>query len=106
MIRFSACPARGILAAFFTLSLWGGAAAQTMCGPADQVQASLAERFGEVPAAAGMADGGAPVILLVNPSTGSWTVLGLSGSSACLITGGSSWHTVTRSPKPPPGKPL
>ena len=104
MIRFSDVVARVIPAAF-SLLCCGSLAAQTMCGPADRVQAQLAEQFGEVPEAAGMADGGAPVILLVNPSTGSWTILGLSGGSACLITGGSSWHTVTLS-KPLPGKPL
>lgn len=105
MIRFSAWLARGIPAAIFPALLCGGALGQTMWGPADKVQAQLAEQFGEVPAAAGMADGGAPVILLVNPTTGSWTVLGLAGASACLITGGSSWHSVTPL-KPLPGKPL
>jgi len=89
--RLTRLAAAALMAAFL---LPEAALSQALCAEREAVLAGLVDRFGEIPAAAGLAANGAIVELLVSPS-GSWTLLisrpdGLS----CLITGGDGWGPV------------
>lgn len=74
------------------------AMAQTMCGPRQSLGQMLAERYGEVPVAAGLASG-LIVELLVSPE-GSWTLIQTlpDRSLSCVIAGGDNW---VERPAPP-----
>ncbi len=69
------------------------------CGPPDKIVAAL-KKYGEQTTGAGMNSNGQPVLLQVNPETGTFTVLfRYSKEVTCLISGGSNWTDIE------PGKP-
>ena len=89
----------GFAVAFLTTPVM----AQTTCGQAGPILASLLAQYGEVPAYQAASSGGAPVAVLVNPDTGSWTMLYMPQPGlACMVATGNDWTTL---PAPLPGDP-
>ena len=73
------------------------------CGPAGPMLASLLTQYGEVPAYQAASSGGSPMAVLVNPDTGSWTMLYMPQPGlACMVATGNDWTTL---PAPLPGDP-
>lgn len=74
------------------------------CQPSDQLVALLGRAFGETMAGAGILSGeaGAAVGLMVNPETGSWTVVTFEAGQSCVLLFGQDWTGV---PQAPPGDP-
>ena len=73
----------------------GPAAAQSQCGPADQVLEGLAAQWGEYVAFMGIAANGLPLEIMLNPATGSWTALVLLPDGvACVLASGDDGERV------------
>jgi hypothetical protein len=78
-------------------------AAANPCFPRDELLALLAERYGEVPAGAGLSRGHL-VELLARPDGASWTVLVIRPDGvACPVAAGEGW-TDLREATPAPGE--
>lgn len=78
-----------LLAVLVLLSASGPALAAS-CGKAANMERVLADKYGEAPVAAGIANNGDTFAVYSNPSTGSFTVLMKSpdGLMACSIMSG------------------
>lgn len=64
--------------------------------------ATAKQRYGEVPAEAGVAANGWLAILFVDPADKSWTLaLQVPGGQMCFVAGGEDWGPIG----PPPGDP-
>lgn len=69
----------------------GAAQAQPACAPRAQLAQTLAQSWGEAPAALGLTRDGALVELWANPVTGSWTLmLTAPNGTACLLADGTA----------------
>ncbi len=78
------------LAAF---SLPGRAQAPPICAPTAAMLGTLAERYGERPAGAGVTSSGALLQLLIRPDARSWTVLLTRPNGvSCLLAAGHDWQ--------------
>lgn len=70
-----------------------------MCAPREDVLAAAESRYGEVLAAQGMSEAGIMVELLLNPETGSFTLLGTRPDGvSCIGPTGDVWLAVTPEP--------
>jgi hypothetical protein len=63
--------------------------ARPECGTAEEVLAHFRVRFGEDPLVHGMNASGHEMILLMSPSTRTWTLLLAQGEFACLVMAGT-----------------
>ncbi len=72
------------------------ARAETICGPAEQVDAGLRQQYGESPVAEATTAGGHPLTIYANLTTGTWTsVIHTEAGIACLAAAGEDWRLVT-----------
>jgi len=72
------------------------AAAQTSCGPREQLVKVLADQYKEDPVGIGLARPG-QVLEVFASSSGSWTmVMTMPDGKACLIAAGDNWEMVTK----------
>ena len=72
------------------------------CAPSLQVQKGL-EKYAEVPVGAGLNTKGLPVMIQMNPDTGTWTILiRTPDGTTCIISGGEG-YTVIAPEKTVPG---
>ena len=79
-------------------------AAALQCGSRDAVTVTLAERYGEVRQALGLAQNGV-VMELYAAETGSWTILiTRPDGMACLLAAGEDFQSLSEA-LPPPGDP-
>jgi len=76
------------------------APAQSICSPRDDAIAQLGRKYGEVPRAIGLADGGHVVEVLTSDRGGTWTIIvTLPNGVSCLVAAGENWENL---PPPPP----
>ena len=73
-------------------------AQQPRCGPTVELERSLRDRFGEAVAWVGR-DAAGPVVMTMNPGTGSWTVYSRRGEISCIVGAGEKGQMVDL-PKP------
>ncbi|MGO4524658.1 hypothetical protein AB4097_07305 [Microvirga sp. 2MCAF35] len=72
------------------------AAAQTSCGPREQLVKLLADQYKEDPVGIGLAQPG-QVLEVFASSGGTWTmVMTMPDGKACLIAAGNNWEMVTK----------
>lgn len=72
------------------------------CTPAHTIVKQLEEKYGEIPVAGGLAEGGGLIQVFVSP-TGGWTILSITiHGHACLVAHGQDWFSATL---PKPGEP-
>ena len=72
------------------------AAAQSSCGPREQLVKLLADQYKEDPVGIGLAQPGQVLEVFASPN-GSWTmVLTMPDGKACLIAAGDNWEMVTK----------
>jgi hypothetical protein len=70
------------------------AAAQSQCGPRQEVVKSLGDRFKEAPVGMGMTQPG-QVLELFASKTGSWTmVITNADGRSCLLAAGENWDMI------------
>src|SRR3954469_617126 len=94
MIRHPIAPF-AILGAILTYGITP-AAAQTSCGPREQLVKLLADQYKEDPVGIGLAQPG-QVLEVFASSAGSWTmVMTMPDGKACLIAAGNNWEMVTK----------
>jgi hypothetical protein len=67
------------------------AAAQELCGPATEVFEQFAEQYGERISAIGDHPGGFQVVILTNPTTGTFSVMHSDGQTACMVSLGANF---------------
>lgn len=92
-----------LVALYVTFSVAPAAAQGGMCAAREDVLAAAESRYGEVLAAQGMSEAGIMVELLLNPETGSFTLLGTRPDGmSCIGPTGDVWLTVTQEPKGSP----
>ena len=94
---------------FVVAVLLAGPVQASMCGPADKVLTHMKTAYGEVPAniaTVGTPAGVATMTIVVNPSTGTWTMLvhGKSGTMCSIDIDGENWTTVPPELVPEPQK--
>lgn len=79
------------------------AQAQTRCLPFAQAVQVLHQRYGEELVGTALAGQATPVLLCVNPDSGSWTLLASrADGTACILIAGQDW---VGKPLPPDGEP-
>jgi len=63
------------------------------CGPMKKISSGLSNLHGETPRAfAKLDEGGSPIIIFVNPTSGTWTIIMLmSDDIGCIVTSGTNW---------------
>jgi hypothetical protein len=89
---------------FLALLLAAGPAAAMQCGSRDAVTITLAERYGEVRQALGLAQNGV-VMELYAAQSGSWTiVITRPDGMTCLLAAGEEFQSIPQV-APPPGDP-
>ncbi len=83
---------RGALVAFLLcLAPVASSAQQAPCGPTGAVEKRIHDQYGETIAGAGMSQGNA-VFTLVNPTTGTWTILmRRPDGMTCVLMGGTGY---------------
>jgi hypothetical protein len=83
----------------------GAATAQGMpCGEAETVLSSLGRDYDEVAFLELTAARGQPVILMAEPGGGTWTIVVLDGTQACLVASGESWRSAAPASPTPEGE--
>lgn len=84
------------VAAFSCLLIAGPALAQrTPCGDGAALIAHLEKEWGERPSIIALDAAGRMVRILVNPETGTWSMLITGpGGPTCMISHGSDWESV------------
>lgn len=70
------------------------AAAQGTCAPPKEMAEFLERQYGEVPVMAAMAENDAPVMILANPETGTWTFVILTPGAACAVMSGEDFEAI------------
>lgn len=79
----------------FVVSSSPSAAQRTPCGDGSSIIAHLEKDWGEAPAVIALDAAGRMVRVLVNPETGTWSMLVTGpGGPTCLISHGSDWDSV------------
>jgi hypothetical protein len=63
--------------------------ARPECGTAEEVFEHFRARFGEVPLVHGSNSSGNEMVILMSPSTRTWTLLVAQGEFACLVMAGT-----------------
>lgn len=82
-------------ALFFVASSSPSAAQRTPCGDGAALVAHLERDWGEGPAVVALDAAGRMVRILVNPETGTWSMLVTGpGGPTCMISHGSAWESV------------
>ena len=76
-------------------------AQQPQCGPMAEVRKELSGKYGEHPAWVG-SDARGPVMLVMNPKTGTWSFLAIRNGLACFLGAGQDGQLVDL---PKPGEP-
>ena len=63
------------------------------CDPMEKITTGLNQMHGETPRAfAKLDEGGSPIIIFVNPTSGTWTIIMLmSDDIGCIVTSGTNW---------------
>ena len=95
-----------LLAAALALAAPAAAQQRLPCAPAETVISGLQQRYGERPAfEAVAAQNGAPIIVLVNPETRTFSLVLIlrERGVACLMVAGEKWTAI---PDSAPGQPL
>lgn len=70
-----------------------GPTGQTRCDLHGNILDYLAERWGEAPVAMGVSNQGGLVEVIVNPKTGSWTIVVTApGGASCIVSAGQGWR--------------
>lgn len=80
------------------LLLSAPAARAMICAPPEDVSVRLGGKYREVIVARALDDRGRPVLLYVNPDTGTWSMIVLLDGRACLSASGEGWRAA------PPGE--
>ena len=71
------------------------------CGAYEDLRAMLAERFGEHPASAGLAQNGTVMQVFASATAGTWTMVTVQASGmACVFAIGRNWEQQTALPGP------
>jgi hypothetical protein len=97
-------PALLLTAILFAAPLATSPAAALQCGQSDAVTITLAERYGEIRHALGLAQNGVVMELYAAPS-GSWTItITRPDGMTCLVAAGDSFQSLATA-LPPPGDP-
>lgn len=68
-------------------------AQQPQCGPMAEVTKELSGKYGEHPAWVG-SDARGPVMLTMNPNSGSWSFLAIRNGLACFLEAGQDGQLV------------
>lgn len=103
-------PLAALAAALFLLSegFFGGPALaqqQVQCTSWDNMRDALYTKYGEQPAFTAITEGGSVVIITVNPTTKTWTVLSMQNpDSACMVAAGNDWGAAPDGIKAKPGQ--
>lgn len=81
--------AAAVLAAFSSV-----ASAQSVCMPLEKLHHQALDKYGEAPIGQGVSSRGFMIQILVNPETGTWTVIGVQPSGrACVLDSGEGWDS-------------
>ena len=74
---------------------------QLECARRDAVVTHLAETYGEVPIAAGLASTGVVIEVFARPDGASWTIVATSSrGTGCLVAHGEAWQQLRSLPEP------
>ena len=85
----------GAVTAALVLAVASQAAAQQMaaCAPHDKMTAGLAQRYSEVPHAAGLASNGSLLEVLASADGATWTIIMTPpAGQTCMMASGESWQ--------------
>lgn len=84
-----------LVAAFLCLAPAPSHAQRTPCGDGDSLIAHLEKEWGEAPAVIALDAAGRLVRILINPQTGTWSLLMTGpGGPTCMVNHGSAWESV------------
>jgi hypothetical protein len=72
--------------------------ATVMCDQDGTILKQLQEKYNEVPAVAGIINGGATMSVFVNKQTGTWTVIGIKGDLTCMYLDGDNFKEILKRP--------
>ncbi len=71
------------------------AAAQSVCGPRNEVVDQLAKKYQELPVAIGVTSLGGLVEVLTSGDGSTWTIIvSLPDGTACMVAAGEGWRTM------------
>lgn len=90
-----------LIAAALLLATFAADAQQQPCAPLKDVQKELSGKYGEHPAWVGI-DNRGPVMMTMNPTTGTWSIIVLRNGLACFLGAGDRGQLVDL---PKPGEP-
>lgn len=95
---------RAIILAAVLAAISLPASGQGACVPRDVALRNLSKDYGEAVIARGIAgNGGLMAELLVNETTGTWSIIAVQPSKmACFIASGDGWQTVKPEPTAEP----
>lgn len=92
--------------AFWTLlSVSFASAQQPNCGPIEELEKVLANKYQEIPVMVGAMEGGIEMKFFGNPKTGTFTILMINNKTACVAAAGEGLEFALP-PKTPQGEPM
>lgn len=85
----------------FALSSQSAGAQRTPCGDGAALIAHLEKEWSEAPAVIALDAAGRLVRILINPQTGTWSMLVTGpGGPTCMITHGTAWEPIAAPAEP------